>query len=70
MAQGSVARVTEITAKSPDSFEEAVRLGVERATKTLRNVQSAWVKEQEADISGNEITAYKVVLKVTFELED
>lgn len=67
---GSVARVTEITAKSSDSFEDAVRVGVARATKTLRNVESAWVKEQEVDLSGDEISEFKVVLKVTFALED
>lgn len=70
MAQGSVARVTELSAKSPESFEQAVKLGVQRATKTLRNVQGAWVKEQEVDIQNDEITMYKVVLKVTFQLED
>ncbi len=66
----SVARVTEISARSPDSFEDAVRIGVERATKTLRNVRNAWVKEQEVFIDNNEIQTYQVNLLITFQLED
>lgn len=65
----SVARVTEISAKSPNGFEDAVRVGVNRATKTLRNVKSAWVKEAEVDVENDQVTNYKVILKVTFELE-
>ena len=65
----SVARVTEISAISEQSFEDAIRLGVERASQTLRNLQSAWVKEQEVEISGDKITGYKVNLQVTFVLE-
>jgi flavin-binding protein dodecin len=66
---GSVARVTEISAISEQSFEDAIRLGVERASQTLRNLQSAWVKEQEVEISGDKVTGYKVNLQVTFVLE-
>lgn len=66
----SIARVTEISARSPESFSDAVARGVERATKTLRNVQSAWVKEQEVVLDGGQIAAYEVTLKVTFELEE
>jgi dodecin len=66
----SIARVTEISARSPDSFEDALKRGVSRATKTLRNVQGAWVKEQEAVIEDDEIVAYEVKLKITFELEE
>ena len=66
----SIARVTEISARSPESFEDAVQRGVQRATKTLRNVQSAWVKEQEVVLDGDRIAAYEVNLKVTFELEE
>ncbi len=65
----SVARVTEISATSTQGFEDAIRQGVERATQTLRNVQSAWVKEQEVSVEGDQVTAYKVVMKVTFVLE-
>jgi len=67
----SVARVTEITAKSESSFDDAIRVAIERASETLRGMTSAWVKEQEVEIdpeSGG-ITAYKVNLLVTFVLE-
>ena len=65
----SVARVTEISATSEKSFEDAVQQGIERATATLRNVRSAWIKEQEVQIEANRITAYKVTMKITFVLE-
>jgi flavin-binding protein dodecin len=65
----SVARVTEISAISEQSFEDAIRVGVERASQTLRNLQSAWVKEQEVEINGHKIAGYKVNLQVTFVLE-
>lgn len=67
---GSVARITEISARSEKSFEDAIRVGVERATKSLRNVRAAWVKEQEVIVEGGQPSAYEVVLKVTFELEE
>lgn len=66
----SVARTTEISARSEKSFEDAVRIGIERATKTLRNVEAAWVKEQEVKIENDQIAAYQVIMKVTFELDD
>ena len=66
---GSVARVTEISAISEKSFEDAIRLGVERASQTLRKVQSAWVKEQEVEIANDKITGFKVNMQVTFVLE-
>jgi dodecin len=66
----SVARVTEITATSQSSFEDAIQKGLDRATKTLRNVEGAWVKEQEVRMTNNSISDYKVNLKVTFMLED
>jgi flavin-binding protein dodecin len=65
----SVARVTEISATSDQSFEDAIRQGVQRATQTLRNIEGAWIKEQEVSISDGNITAYKVVMKITFVLE-
>lgn len=65
----SVARVTEIIASSPKSFDDAIEEGVKRATKTLENVTSVWVKDQSLDIKKNKITAYKVALKVTFILK-
>jgi dodecin len=66
---GTVARVTEISAKSDTSFEDAIRIGVERASQTLRGIASAWVKEQEVEIADGRITGYKINLLVTFVLE-
>jgi dodecin len=66
---GTVARVTEISARSDTSFEDAVKLGLERANATLRNVTSAWVKEQSVDVANGAISAYRVNLLVTFVLE-
>lgn len=67
---GSIARITEISARSEDSFEDAIQVGVDRATRTLRNVEGAWVKEQEVVIDDGEIVSYEVILKITFQLED
>ena len=66
----SVARVTEISASSRKSFEDAINQGVARATKTLRHVEGAWVKDQNVFIKDGKIEEYKVNLKVTFLLED
>lgn len=66
----AVARVSEITSTSESSFEDAIKRGLERATKTLRNVEGAWVKEFEVRMHDNEIKEFKVNLKVTFLLED
>jgi flavin-binding protein dodecin len=65
----SVARISEISSTSEKSFEDAVQQGIQRATATLRNVRSAWIKEQEVQVEGNRITAYKVIMKITFVLE-
>lgn len=64
-----VARVTEISARSPISFEEAIKTGVERATHTLRGVTSAWVKEHQVKIEDGQIAEYQVNLLVTFVLD-
>jgi dodecin len=66
----AVARVTEISSTSPKSFDDAIQQGIGRATKTLRNVRSAWVKEQRIDIKNDQIAEYQVNLMVTFVLED
>jgi len=66
----SVAKVTEIIASSPKSFEDAVASGVARASKTLQNVKSAWVKDQKVVVENGKITEYHVGLKVTFILKD
>jgi flavin-binding protein dodecin len=66
----SVATVTEISATSEQGFEDAVRQGIERANKTLRNIQGAWVKDKNVMIQDGNITGYKVNLEVTFVLDD
>lgn len=66
----AVARVTEIIASSTKSFEDAVRVGADRANKTLKNVKGAWVDGQKVVIENGKIVEYRVVLKVTFILAD
>ena len=66
----SVAKVTEITASSGKSFEDAMRKGIKRASKTLDNVRSAWVQEQSVVVKDGEINEYRVNMKVTFILKD
>ena len=66
----SVARVTELSATSDTSFEDAVHQAVTRATSTLRGVEGAWIKDQNVLIEDGKITGYKVNLEVTFVLED
>ena len=66
----SVARVTEITASSKKSFEDAVRAGIKRAGKTLDNIKGAWIQEQSVKVEGDKVTEYRVNLKVSFVLKD
>ena len=66
----SVARVTEITATSTKGFDAAIRSGISRATKTLKNVKGAWVHGFKVDVDNNRIKDYRVNMKVTFVLED
>ena len=66
----SVARVTEISSTSSTSFEDAVNEGIARASKTLRGVSGAWVKEQQIKVENGKITAYQVNMMVTFVLDD
>ncbi|MFQ3245169.1 MAG: flavin-binding protein dodecin [Arenicella sp.] len=65
----TVARITEISASSTESFEDAVRVGIERASKTLKNITGAWVKDQEVGIADGKVTDFRVKLKITFVLE-
>lgn len=67
----SVARVTEIISSSPESFEDAVRQGLKRASQTLKNVRGAWVEghKVECDSQGH-VKEFRVILKVTFVLQD
>jgi flavin-binding protein dodecin len=66
----SVARVTELSATSQTSFDDAINEAVARATKTLRGVEGAWVKDQNVLIEDGNITGYKVNVEVTFVLEE
>ncbi|NLD76397.1 MAG: dodecin domain-containing protein [Acidimicrobiales bacterium] len=68
-AAGSVARITEISARSDSSFDDAVKVGVERANATLRNVTGAWVKEQKVEVANGGIVTWQVILQVTFVLD-
>ena len=66
----SVAKVTEITASSKKGFDDAVETGVKRASKTLENVQGAWINEMSVKVRDGKISEYRVNMKMTFVLED
>jgi hypothetical protein len=66
----AVARVTEISATSAQSFEDAIKQGLDRANQTLRNVRSAWIKEQQVRLEGGRISEYQVNMLVTFVLDE
>jgi flavin-binding protein dodecin len=66
----TVARVIELSATSEESFEDAIHQGVKRATSTLRNVESAWIKDMNVLVENNEVAAYKVNMAITFVLEE
>lgn len=66
----SIARTTEITSSSDKSFEDAVKKGVKRYSKTIDNVEGAWVKEQKVVVKDGDISEYRVTMKVSFVLKD
>jgi hypothetical protein len=66
----SVAKVSEISASSSESFEDAIRQGISRAGKTLQNIQSVWVNEQTVKVADGKPTEWRVNMKVTFVLND
>lgn len=66
----SVAKVSEITASSPKSFDDAIHAGLDRANKTLQNVTAAWIQDQEVAVENGKITEYRVRMKITFILKD
>lgn len=66
----SIAKVSEITSASSESFEDAVRNGIKRFGKTVDNVQGAWIKEQKVVVEDGKISEYRVTLAVTFVLKD
>lgn len=65
----SVARVTEISATSEQSFDDAVIQGIARASQTLRNIESAWVKDQNVSVKDGKVSHYRVNMEVTFVLD-
>jgi dodecin len=65
----SVAKIIEISAESPEGFEAAVREGIARAAKTIKNIKGAWVQDQQVVIHDQKIVAYRVDMKVTFLME-
>jgi flavin-binding protein dodecin len=65
----TVAKVSEITSTSSKSFEDAIEKGIKRASKTLKNVSSAWIADQEVEIENGKVTEYRVRMRVTFVLE-
>jgi len=66
----SIARTTEITSSSEKSFEDAIKKGVKRYSKTIDNVEGAWIKEQKVVVKGGDISEYRVTMKVSFILKD
>jgi len=68
-SSNSVAKVTELSARSTKSFEDAIQGGIARASKTIRNINSAWVKEQRIEVREGKITSYQVNMMLTFTLD-
>lgn len=66
----SIAKVTEIISSSSKSFDDAVKAGLERANKTIKNIKGAWVKDQEVSVDNGKVSEYRVTLKITFILND
>jgi dodecin len=66
----SIVKMVELSAQSPDSWEEATRQAVERAARTLRNIRSVWVKEFEAVVENEQVTQFRVILKIAFQLDE
>jgi dodecin len=66
----SVAKFLELSAQSPNSYEDAIREAVERASSTLRNIRSVWVKDFEAVVENDKVSQFRVVVKISFLLEE
>jgi dodecin len=66
----SVAKIIEISAESSQSFEDAIRQGIRRASKTINQVKRVWVQDQLVEVEGGEVTLFRVHMKVTFVLEE
>lgn len=66
----SIAKITEITAESPEGFEAAIREGINRASKTIKNIESVWVKDHQVVVKNNKPERYRVNMKLTFILNE
>jgi len=66
----SVAKIIEISSQSPTSFDDAIREGIARASKTVKNIKSAWIQEQQVVVENSKIVGYRVDMKLTFLLND
>ena len=66
----AIAKVTEIISSSPKSFEDAINDGIKRANKTLKNIRGAWVKDQKVVVEKGKIVEYRVIMRLTFVLND
>jgi dodecin len=66
----SMVKVIELSSESPESWEDATRQAVERASRTIRNIRSVWVKEFEAVVENEQVTQFRVVLKIAFQLDE
>ncbi len=66
----SIARITEVSVESKKSFDDAMQTGIKRANETLDNITGAWVKDQSVVVEKGKITAYRILLKVTFVLKE
>lgn len=66
----SVAKIVEVSATSPNGFEDAIEEGIRKAAETLQNIRGAWVSEQKVRVEGGKITQYRVDLKISFVLND
>jgi flavin-binding protein dodecin len=66
----SIMKMVELSSQSPDSWEDATRQAVERAAQTLRNIRSVWVKEFEAVVENDQVTQFRVILKIAFQLDE
>ena len=65
----SVAKIIEVSSTSDKSFEDAIRTGITRASKTINNIRGAWVKEQKIDVEKGKIVRYRVFMRLTFVLD-
>jgi len=66
----SVAKIAEISSESTQNFDAAIRDGIQRASKTIHNIQSVWIKDQEVVVKNDKPASYRVNMKVTFVLDD